>query len=62
MKLEEVALPPLQYGDRVVHVDEDSMYAGQEGKIIAINNMSATVLFDGTKKPVLIVLDGLRRA
>ncbi len=62
MKLEDVANKPLQYGDRVVHVDEDSMFAGQVGKIVDINSMSASVLFGGGKKPVLIVLNGLKRA
>lgn len=62
MKLNEVAGTPLQYGDRVVHVDKDSMYAGQVGKIREINNISASVLFEGAKKPVTIVLSGLQRA
>ncbi len=62
MKLEDVANKPLQYGDRAVHVDKDSMFAGQVGKITNINGISASVLFDGAKKPVLIVLDGLKRA
>ena len=63
MKLEDVANKPLQYGDRVVHVDKDSMFAGQVGKIVDVKGgVSASVLFDGTKKPVLIVLDGLKRA
>jgi len=62
MKLEDVANKPLQYGDRVVHIDKSSMFAGQVGKIVDVKGISASVLFDGTKKPVLIVLDGLKRA
>ena len=61
MKLNEVASQPLQYGDLVVHVDKDSMFAGKVGKIVGIDNLSATVKFDDGK-PVTIILSGLERA
>ena len=62
MKLGDVAPKPLQYGDIVKHVDEDSKYAGQVGKIIDINRMTAAVIFNDAKKPVTIILNGLQRA
>ena len=62
MKLEDVANQPLQYGDRVVHVDDASMFAGQVGKIVEIKPGMALVKWESANKPVAMTLNGLKRA
>jgi len=62
MKLKEVANKPLQYGDRVVHVDEDSKYAGLIGKIVEMNPSMAMVKWEFQNKPIAMTLNGLKRA
>jgi len=61
MKLSDVA-QPLQYGDRVVHVDEDSKYAGLVGKIVEMKPSAAMVKWEFQKQPVMMTLNGLQRA
>ncbi len=59
MKLSEIPGPTLKYGDRVKIKDENSKYAGMEGKVVSVSSGSARIKFEGMKKPISVMIDAL---
>lgn len=60
-ELSELSESSLKFGDKVKIKDKNSRYAGNIGKIIQKSMFSATVKFEGIKKPVYMMLELLER-
>lgn len=62
MNLNEISVitsPRFKYGDVVILKNAESTFKGCKGKIIDLNSITAKVKFEGTKSPVLVMLNAL---